>query len=297
MTKKSIFQRFLIGAKLGLTTPTLPDHIILLQKNVFIILLRVIGGISVILILTHRLELLCSGIYYVICLYICVLFIILFSFYLMYVNYYRIKHMYKLLKSDKLNVYNSPYDAFGSLAVRIIMCSKGFCEVAAPVGITYGVNVCVDKIEHSSDIVTILLNSEKLPFEFKDTILREMQSIEQYSKDLKQILEDIDKTSFVPGLDKFYAYLDSLTLFQESAVIHISLFIVLLLTVLNILFIFFGNEIIRYLNLEHKFPSLTGLIRLRAKFQRYSLMWNIFILVLVCVFGIFINLLVLYKVH
>jgi hypothetical protein len=143
---KNIFQRFFKGAKKGLLTPTLPDHIIALQKNVFIRLLRVIGGISIILILTHRLEYLGSGILYLIALCICIFFSQLFSFYLIYVNYYRIKNMYKVFKSDDLDVRNSPFDRFASLSARLLWCVKGFCETAAPVGVAYGAMAGFDEL-------------------------------------------------------------------------------------------------------------------------------------------------------
>lgn len=42
-------------------------------------------------------------------------------------------------------------------------------------------------------------------------------------------------------LSKLTEYLDSLTLFEESAFIHILVFIILLLTIFNILLVFFGN--------------------------------------------------------
>lgn len=166
-----------------------------------------------------------------------------------------------------------------------------------PENVQTSIKECADRIEQSSESVTNILDTVRLPFEFKDFILSQMKGMEQTSNDLKSLLDSVNKDSFVPWLDKFYAYLDSLTLFQESAVVHILLFIVLLLQVINILFIFFGNEIIRYLKLEQRFPSLSSLIRLRAMFQRYYLMWNIFILFLVCMFGIFVNILVLIKVH
>ena len=166
-----------------------------------------------------------------------------------------------------------------------------------PDNVKKGIKECADRIEETSESVSNMLDGVRIPFEQKDIIVGNMKGIEQYCKDLKSFLDSIDKDSFVSWLDKFYAYLDSLTLFQESAVVHILLFIVLLLTVFNIFYVFFGNEIITYFKLEQRFPSLSGLIRLRAKFQRYYLMWNIFILFLVCGFGIFVNILVLIKVH
>lgn len=53
MINKNIFARFFIGVKKGIFTP-LPNHIIQLNNNPIIRIFRVLGGISILLILTHR---------------------------------------------------------------------------------------------------------------------------------------------------------------------------------------------------------------------------------------------------
>ena len=90
-------------------------------------------------------------------------------------------------------------------------------------------------------------------------------------------------------------YLDSLTLLQEGGLFHIIIFSTILVIIFDILGIFFGNEIIKYFKLEERFPRLGIFFRLRLKFQRYYLTWNILILFLVCFTGIYVNLL-LYSV-
>ena len=92
------------GVKKGLITPTLPINILELQKNPIIRILRVLGGISIILILTHKLDVLGSGLLYISALYLCFFIIIIFWIYLMYVNYHRIKHMYRVINSNVLDV-------------------------------------------------------------------------------------------------------------------------------------------------------------------------------------------------
>lgn len=132
-----ILTRFYIGVKKGLFTPTLPYHIIQLNNNPFIRIFRVLGGLSILLILTHRLDYLGDGLLYFYALVLCTVLAILFSFYLIFLTYHRIKHMIKVFKSDELDVRNSPLDRFASIAARIILCSKGFCETAAPVGVVF----------------------------------------------------------------------------------------------------------------------------------------------------------------
>jgi len=108
MNNKTIFRRLIIGLKKGYSTPTLPENLLKLQNNVGIRYLRITGGLSAVLLITGRLEKLGLGYLYQFSLYLCITLTILFLFYSLYLNYYRIKYMYKVWKSDELDVRNSP---------------------------------------------------------------------------------------------------------------------------------------------------------------------------------------------
>ena len=54
------------------------------------------------------------------------------------------------------------------------------------------------------------------------------------------------------------------------------MFVVIILNVINILSVLFGNEIIRFFNLEERYPKLGIFFKLRIKLQRYYLMWSVF---------------------
>ena len=90
-----------------------------------------------------------------------------------------------------------------------------------------------------------------------------------------------------------YNYLDTLSLLQESAILHILIFFLLILIIINILSALFVNEIIQYFNIEKNFPSLSIFFKLRSQFQRYYLMLNVSLLIIVCMGAIGINILVL----
>ena len=94
-------------------------------------------------------------------------------------------------------------------------------------------------------------------------------------------------------LTAFYAYLDTLSLLELSAVFHILILILIVLLLSNIFSVLFGNEIINYFNLDTKYPKLNGYFKLRLKFQRYYLFVNILAIFIICLILISINLLVL----
>ena len=119
---------------------------------------------------------------------------------------------------------------------------------------------------------------------------------------MKEILDNLNKSgnNFISNFNfiwefnfnKLYQYLDTLTLTQEGALFHIVVFLTILTTLSSIVGVFFGNELIKYFNLENRFPILAKYFKLRAKFQRYYLIWNMLILFLICIFAIGINILV-----
>lgn len=76
MKKKTIFQRLLIGGKLGWKTPTLPENVIRFQMNPLIRILRVLGGISTIFLLSNK-----ASLHYMLIFYLA-FFFCFFIFYL-----------------------------------------------------------------------------------------------------------------------------------------------------------------------------------------------------------------------
>ena len=65
--------------------------------------------------------------------------------------------MIKVLKSDELDIRNSPLDRFASIAARIILCSKGLCETAAPVGVVFGGMAGIDELRKAKGLEPIFL--------------------------------------------------------------------------------------------------------------------------------------------
>ena len=68
------------------------------------------------------------------------------------------------------------------------------------------------------------------------------------------------------------------------------MFLSLIFTSINILGALFGNEIIKYFDLEKKYPKLNTFFSYRAKFQKYYLSWNIFLLLILIIAAILLNI-------
>ena len=143
----NIFKIILTGVSKAISTPTLPENIIKFQSHPLIRLLRVVGGSSIILVLGQVKQIYTIP-FLVLC--ICFFFTLIFTIYHFYISYHRIKHLIYLFKSDKLDVKNSPLDKLASVTVRALMCLKGACEIAQPLGVTLTLMIAGDEIVKSS---------------------------------------------------------------------------------------------------------------------------------------------------
>ena len=151
----------------------------------------------------------------------------------------------------------------------------------------------LNSIKSHSNSVMSRLSELKIPNWENSDAYENLINIQKEVDTLTNILLDSNITNqYIPHISKLYEYLDSISLFQEMALFHIIIFIVLLLTVFNILSVLFGNEIIRYFDLEARFPKLGFFFKLRSSLQKYYLVWNVFILFFVCIASIGLNLLI-----
>lgn len=50
------------------------------------------------------------------------------------------------------------------------------------------------------------------------------------------------------------------------------------------------NELIKYFDLENKYPKIAIFFKIRAKLEKYVLIWNIFLIFALCFVGISFNI-------
>nr|YP_009936103.1 hypothetical protein [Sanghuangporus vaninii]YP_010714101.1 hypothetical protein P2X57_mgp01 [Fuscoporia gilva]QNS39945.1 hypothetical protein [Sanghuangporus vaninii]WDD39664.1 hypothetical protein [Fuscoporia gilva] len=173
-------KKYLLAIQKGLTTPSLPEDILKLQLHPIIRILRVLGGLSTLFLITDRVQQYSLPVYfYVIAMSITFIFFIFH----MYITYHRIKHIRKLLKSDKLDIRNSPLSRLATFCSKIVLCAKGACETAAPIGSVLGFMGGIDAIRQSKGHEPIFLPLLGNIF-MKDSpdLIADKQHREQYSQ-------------------------------------------------------------------------------------------------------------------
>jgi hypothetical protein len=129
------------GVKKGIFTPTLPKEMLEFQRKPLIRILRVLGGISL-LTLLGRSYFKLNGLV----LYLSLFFVIIFFIYHIYISIHKYKHIKKILMTEELEIKNSPLDKYATLLARVILCGKGACEYASPVGVGLGLMLGADQV-------------------------------------------------------------------------------------------------------------------------------------------------------
>lgn len=198
---KTKLQRIWKGIKLGWNTPTLPDNILKLQMHPLIRILRVLGGISTLYLLSNK-----ALHYSVYIFYIAFFFCLLFFIYHIIISYFRIRHICKILKSDKLDIKNSPLDHIARLSARLLLCAKGVCDQAAPVGVAMGILLGIDTSLQMSDqkpifgpllgsALKIVLPNNEVKIKVSDLIKKPVSEIDMNNKEIEELKNIIDKVS------------------------------------------------------------------------------------------------------
>lgn len=188
--KKTILQRIKDGIILAWKTPTLPENVIKVQSHPFIRILRVLGGLSMVLILTKKSLLFPPFFLYIFLALTCIFFI---SHAI--ISVIRVKHMYKTLKNDKLDVRNSPTDKFATRMAKMLWCIKGSCEQLPHLGLALSLGAVGDQILENSGRDTVFMPflgnmlNKVIDNEIVDNIYRQRKQI--YKELLK--LDHLDK--------------------------------------------------------------------------------------------------------
>lgn len=129
---KTIFQRFKSSIKSGWEMPILPDHIIELDKNIYIRMLKIIGPLTIFISISGISLKLNNIIFYInfmiSLLYICYKYIIAF---------YAVKQWFHYLRTGKFIVRKSPLDMFSTMIRGSLYGLKSVGKVSIGTGMTY----------------------------------------------------------------------------------------------------------------------------------------------------------------
>lgn len=105
------------------------------------------------------------------------------------------------------------------------------------------------------------------------------------------ISENIDKI-----FESYRNYLSSLDMEQTLSLLHIIFCISILIGLYNLIMVFYSDQILKYFDLENKYPKFGRFLKLRSKFQLYYFTLNIIIILVVLLFLLLLNITIFLKI-
>ena len=168
---------------------------------------------------------------------------------------------------------------------------KKIATKGVEIGIVAGIGHAIGRSSEIKKAEQAQLSHQELSNKL-DNIQNSVDKVHDAIKSLPSLNSNNNKLIFDFNLDSYYNYIDTLTLAEELALIHILFAILYLLIAFEFVSIFFGNELINYFDLENKYPKLKTFFKLRATYQRYYLIWCLLKLFLLCFILIIFNLII-----
>lgn len=104
-------------------------------------------------------------------------------------------------------------------------------------------------------------------------------------EDSKALVTDVKKSSIV-DFDSINQWIEDLSLIKRIAFAMLLGNTLIVSIVVNILFIYFGDNFLKKYNLETRFPRIKGVLEYRKKFQRFYILNGIFIIFLTTSYSI-----------
>jgi hypothetical protein len=94
-------------------------------------------------------------------------------------------------------------------------------------------------------------------------------------------------------INNFNKFLSTLSFEQYNAVAHLSSAICMLVFLLSIISILFGDQLINYFKLEERFPKLVTIFKIRTKLNKFSLFISFTVIIFNLLLMIYVNSLIL----
>ena len=84
-------------------------------------------------------------------------------------------------------------------------------------------------------------------------------------------------------LDTIWDFFESINIFKRIALSLLLLKGVILSSIFSLIFILYGDYILKKYNIEYRYPKIAKIIQLRRQFQRYYMILSILMIIFECI--------------
>ena len=163
-------------------------------------------------------------------------------------------------------------------------------------------NPCLNSLKKTENKWNELLNNslsdEQLKSGFNELdklIIESSNHCNTTRSTILEIIKEIEKSggnsknNFT--IEEISNYLSTLSFEQTVAIFHIFGYIIIIISLISLFTVFYGNKLIDYYQLEQKFPKIARFIQLRRKFQMFYSLLDFSIILIVISIMFYIDLL------
>ena len=136
----------------------------------------------------------------------------------------------------------------------------------------------------SAESFETLKSAAKVEFDKAQSI------IEEIVKNINNSSKNFSSGDISNYILSFQDYLATLTLEQTFCLVHLFAISGVLICLFNLASVFYAESLIKYYQLENKFPKLVTFLKIRSKFQQYYFAWNLFLIVTILAVLFYFNL-------
>ena len=94
-------------------------------------------------------------------------------------------------------------------------------------------------------------------------------------------------------IEQFKGYLDTLNTYQLCILFDLFTSGLILIFIINIIYAFYGNKLIEYLNLESKYPKMSKFIKMRRNLSGFAIFLNLLIIIIILGLTMYVNIVTL----
>ena len=282
----TIFQKlrpYKQGLLIGIGIQPLPAKLYNIYNNIFFRILRVIGGLSAILVLSKIHLILPLTLKYI------VLILGLFQFIQMTIfSFLKSMYLYKKIKNnpEEFEVRNSPLHQYASVFAKWIACWKNACTVGATGTSAIGTGVLIDNVLESAgqpkNMDTVVQN----PNENTTNISSNIESNNTSESSIFGTIQDL--------IEQLNQNLSGLTLEQHACFVNTIALLIIFFSLNAITAVFYGDKLIKYFQLEEKYPKLAKIIKVKNTLSLYYKYFYYFIHFVILSVGFSVNVYILF---
>ena len=288
---------FTKGLKKGFEIPLLPDKVNKFYTNIWIRILRVIGGVCAVAGLSHKYLALPIPFRYIVLslgLFQCILILIM--------SIIRIIYAIRLIiyNPEIFEVRNSPLDRNATHFAKLLLYWRSGCHTFAVGTSLLGTGLLTDQlIENWRQIRAFItqqikLAENKVSFDEAIKNTEYVNKIKNSTDDLKHFIDNSKQSNLLSSLsdfkDSFQEYLSHLSLEELACLFNIFGLLAILFAINSITSVYFGDKLLSRFKLEERFPKLAKYIQKRQQLRNYWFIWNLVFIYLVVLTFLFINI-------